>query len=131
MPPRAPRECSKGGCRTLTKTRYCEEHAVVVQQERKRVLDRDRQGDPFRALYNTARWKRIRLQVLYRNPLCAVLDCNQPSYIADHIVTARQWVSQGQDFYDETNLQGLCKLHHDAKTAKETEGFARRKRDYT
>jgi 5-methylcytosine-specific restriction endonuclease McrA len=48
------------------------------------------------------------------------------SAIADHIIAARKHIAQhGGDpslFFDENNLQGVCKACHDAKTAKECGG---------
>jgi 5-methylcytosine-specific restriction endonuclease McrA len=45
---------------------------------------------------------------------------NHASFIADHIIPAHTVVEQRglEAFYDESNIQGLCKRCHDQKTAR-------------
>lgn len=51
------------------------------------------------------------------------------STVVHHVIPARKYIDQhGGDesvFYDDTNLEGVCKPCHDAHTAKEV-GFAPR-----
>jgi hypothetical protein len=123
MPVSAPKECRSQGCRALTRTGYCDEHHGVPKQqqlERGRQQDKQRTGDPLRNLYKTVRWQHIRRSVLVRDIVCQDSNgCNQRCTVVDHIINAREWTAQGNDFHDEDNLQGLCKWHHDTKTAME------------
>lgn len=81
-----------------------------------------RANDPIRKLYQTPTWRATRLVVLSRDPTCKMCG-TATSTIADHIISARAYVAANAGeltyFFDEINLQGLCKSCHDAKTAKE------------
>ena len=57
-------------------------------------------------------WRRIREQVLSEEPTCRV--CGEPSTVVDHIVPLYR---SGRT--ERSNLQGLCKRCHDAKTSEE------------
>ena len=66
---------------------------------------------------NTARWQRIRRMQLAREPLCRT--CRSLGVItaadeADHIVPRTD--GGGHEF---SNLQSLCRHHHEAKTRAE------------
>jgi len=99
----------------------------AIDQESKRAqFESARSSDPIRKLYKTPAWKKTRLQILFRDPICKT--CNlAPSTIADHIISARKYIADhGGDFrffFDEENLGGKCKRCHDSKTAVEV-GFA-------
>ena len=74
-----------------------------------------RTADPRRAIpLNSARWQRLREQVLARDPLCRM--CNAPATDVDHI---------SGDPSDNTpaNLQGLCHACHSYKTGRERAGL--------
>jgi 5-methylcytosine-specific restriction protein A len=91
----------------------------TVQREK---FDVQRANDPIRKLYKTGTWRATRIVIFHRDPLCRL--CHKAeSTIADHIIAARNYIAQhGGDperFFDENNLQGVCKACHDAKTAKE------------
>lgn len=66
-------------------------------------------------LYNTARWKRLRLSQLFRHPRCqcehhAGLSTSPEACVVDHIKP------HGGDlrmFYDPRNLQSMAKECHD------------------
>jgi 5-methylcytosine-specific restriction protein A len=86
-------------------------------------FDAQRQSDPIRKLYKTATWRATRLAILFRDPVCKVCQ-KAASTVADHIIAARRYIAQNAGdpcglFFDENNLQGVCKACHDAKTAKE------------
>jgi len=58
-------------------------------------------------------WALLRRRVLRRDGgVCQI--CGAPANHVDHIVPA---IEGGTD--DETNLQALCSLHHNRKTARE------------
>lgn len=72
-----------------------------------------------------AEHRRIRKQVLAEEPLCR--ECLKegravPTEIADHITP----LSQGGQTV-RSNYQGLCRAHHDAKTARESAQGTRRR----
>lgn len=84
----------------------------------RKAYDVSRNDDPFRKLYSTARWRRLRVRVKARQPLCAVCG-NKATEEIDHVIPARLWVAQGHDFWDEANLQGLCSIDHSKKSGRE------------
>jgi 5-methylcytosine-specific restriction protein A len=93
-------------------------------------FDVQRSNDPIRKLYQTKTWRAVRRIVLARDPFCMIHPVDlEPalSTVVHHVIAARKYVDQhGGDetfFFDESNLQGICKPCHDATTAKEC-GFA-------
>jgi 5-methylcytosine-specific restriction protein A len=124
MPVRALKPCVKPGCGRLN----CSEHTRDQQEERRR-FDQGRAADPIRRLYFSAVWLTTRRIILFRDPICKICGVAF-STVADHKIPARKYVAaHGGDvesFFDESNLQGVCKSCHDAKTAKEC-GWAGRK----
>ena len=116
MAQRPKQECKR--CKELTDGGpLCTKHIEEEKQQR-REYDRLRSSDPFKRLYKTARWLAVRLIVLARDPLCKdERQCEERalSTVVDHIIAAREWVANGGDFYDESNLRGCCKECHDAK----------------
>lgn len=65
-------------------------------------------------LYDTPRWKRLRKLHLYMQPQCIFCikqGLTTEAKIVDHI---RPHKGDADLFYDSTNLQSLCKLHHDS-----------------
>lgn len=83
---------------------------------------------PWRHLYNTARWKRLRLQQLAAHPLCQCAECEEgekqvtPATVVDHIKPHR---GDERLFFDPANLQSLSKPHHDRlKQQQEQGGYA-------
>jgi 5-methylcytosine-specific restriction endonuclease McrA len=97
---------------------------------RRVAIDRMRADDPLRKLYRTQLWRATRRLVLARDPFCGLCpDLQAPalSTIVHHVISARKYIGeQGGDqaaFFDQGNLQGVCKACHDATTAREC-GFA-------
>lgn len=78
---------------------------------------------PWRYLYNTRRWHRLRTAQLRDEPLCRyckALGKVTPAIIADHIKPHK---GDEELFFDSDNLQSLCKLCHDsAKQSQERTG---------
>jgi 5-methylcytosine-specific restriction enzyme A len=79
--------------------------------------ERDRSArNEGRDWYKTARWQRLRWSILKRDlftcqwPGCGRIEANTSLLVADHIEPHR-----GDDrlFWDERNLQCLCKACHD------------------
>lgn len=76
----------------------------------------------WRRLYWTARWKKLRLAHLTSHPICVFCQATgmiRPATVVDHVTPHR-----GDEvlFWDEDNLQSLCKSHHDAAKAQEERG---------
>lgn len=106
------RFCLKPTCRSLVDAGYCAEHSQQREQARP-LFD-------VRKLYRTARWRKLRLIIKGRYPLC--VDClakEPPRYTPttdiDHEVPHR---GNLELFWDERNLRGRCHECHSAKTAR-------------
>lgn len=129
------RLCSSPGCgRAIPDgTRFCAEHAPKTPTTtatfpgiRNHTSGYDADMDAQR---KTARWQQTRARVVKRQPLCARCD-RAMSEIVDHIVPAREAVSQAQfsgfykldkwaGYFFDTNLQGLCRSCHGVKTLED------------
>ena len=73
-------------------------------------------GDKF---YHSAKWRKLRIQVLTKNPMCVHCQLNGNitlATVADHIKP----VSQGGEIWQIDNLQGLCESCHNTKSSKES-----------
>lgn len=73
----------------------------------------------IRKLYHTARWRRLRDDKQRQDPFCD--DCRSEDIETvwtelDHTIPHRGDLKR---FWDPDNLTGKCKVHHDAKTARE------------
>jgi hypothetical protein len=124
------RICSGAGClRTIPDgARFCaecqpvqvapdgiREHGTGYTDE----LDRQRKSP---------KWQGVRARAMQRHPFCA--RCNEVTEIIDHIVPAGVAVQQVRDsgrypldpwlgYYLASNLQGLCRKCHYAKTLED------------
>jgi len=70
-------------------------------------------------LYNTARWRRLRKQVLQREPFCRECKKHGAAVMAtdvDHIKSHR---GNEELFWDINNLQPLCHSCHSKKTRRD------------
>ena len=77
------------------------------------------QSRPWRRLYNTKAWHRLRTAQLRDEPLCcfcSALGIVTPATVADH-----KTPHKGNEvlFYDRCNLQSLCKTCHDSAKQKQ------------
>jgi len=103
--------CRAPGCATIGP---CAEHDV----ERGRL---ERQSKPaWSSWYHIARWRHhvwgLRSRALAASPLCS--ECRRTGHVVeatevDHIVPHR---GDPALFWSSTNVQALCKRHHDEKT---------------
>jgi 5-methylcytosine-specific restriction protein A len=66
------------------------------------------------AIYRTRRWQLLRRRVLFEQPICAGCD-NALAVDVDHVTP----LGQGGAPYARSNVQGLCKRCHGAKTRLE------------
>ncbi|ASS66387.1 5-methylcytosine-specific restriction enzyme A [Paenibacillus sp. RU4T] len=113
MPASPNKPCSKPGCPALTTGRFCQSH--TKQDDRQRGTAAQRGYD--------SKWRKARVGFLIKHPLCVTCTAEGAvgaATVVDHIVP-----HQGDKvlFWDRNNWQGLCKLHHDRKTAQEDGGF--------
>ena len=111
MPYQSLRKCTYPGCNVLVKSGRCVAHA--------RARDRVTHDPDSKKLYNSPQWQALRAAQLAKDPWCA--DClkrgeHMPATEVDHIVPHR---GDPQLFFDEKNLQSLCKPDHSSKTANE------------
>lgn len=91
---------------------------VALAKADERAYDA-RRGSASARGYGRA-WAARRAAYLASHPWCAVEGCREPAVEVDHIVPRRRG---GSD--DETNLQGLCRRHHSAKTVRQDGGLGR------
>jgi len=70
--------------------------------------------NPLRALYNSAKWKALRWDVLaaarFTCAMCGRLEADTSKLVCDHIEAHRGDVGL---FWNRANLQCLCKTCHD------------------
>jgi 5-methylcytosine-specific restriction endonuclease McrA len=90
---------------------------VLTRQERERGRDRQRDaGQPWRQWYKTARWQRLRWSVLVRDAftcrICDQVEADTSQLVADHRLPHHGGPVL---FWDEANLQCLCKICHDGE----------------
>lgn len=73
----------------------------------------------WKHLYNTALWKKLRLNQLTKSPICCYCEKQgriEAATVVDHIKPHK-----GDEilFYNPRNLQSMCKQHHDSTKARE------------
>jgi 5-methylcytosine-specific restriction protein A len=88
----------------------CAEHATRVRVDT---------ATECKAWYDSARWKRLRLDVIREQPFCVECITRGLRVLTsdvDHIVPHR---GEPQLFWSRTNLQGLCRPCHTRKTRTE------------
>lgn len=111
MPHRPPRPCNYPGCPSLTRDRYCPQHAAAHQQaERQRLAAR-----PSAAQRGYGRaWQRARGEWLAAHPACQ--RCGQVGSEVHHI---RRLDDGGT--HDPSNLMTLCISCHHSVTKRESD----------
>lgn len=121
------RPCSKMGCRNITADRYCDQHALLADQQRKerhRHYDRYQRDQQAAKFYNSIEWKRVRQQALIKDHgLCQ--DCLEEQRITtadvvDHIKPLRLFWHLRLTL---SNLRSLCHMHHNRKTAEDKQKY--------
>ncbi|SEM88349.1 hypothetical protein SAMN05192583_1394 [Sphingomonas gellani] len=88
----------------------------------RQTYDRRRDEQPWRKWYKTARWQALRWSVLVRDrftcqrPGCGRIEPDTSLLVADH-----KRAHRGDEalFWDECNLQTLCKPCHDSDKQRE------------
>jgi len=93
---------------------------AIYKQQRVKTKQHGKNRTPY-----NYRWKQVREDWLRANPLCVICMENgiiTPAKEVDHIVAHKGNYAM---FWDNGNLQSLCKSCHSTKTAKEDGGFGR------
>lgn len=95
------------------------------RQQRRREYDRKRaEEQPWRKLYNTPRWRRMRARKLQANSLCE--PCMDQGRCSLATVVDHKTAHKGDRslFFDEANLESQCSTCHDRhKQREEVVGF--------
>lgn len=115
MPERAPSACRRPGCSGVVRDGVCS-HCGPLRKRTSAAHD-ERRGSS-RARGYDARWERLRRMHLAGEPLCRMCLAQgrvTPAVLVDHIVPVRD----GGAVLDDDNLQSLCRVCHDAKTAED------------
>lgn len=117
------RPCNKIGCRNITTERYCEDHADIVDQQRKerhKHYDKHQRDKQTARFYNSKEWERVRQQAIIKGyGLC--VECLKDKRIkpydaVDHIKPTKLFWELRSTL---SNLQLLCHQHHAVKTAED------------
>jgi 5-methylcytosine-specific restriction enzyme A len=80
---------------------------------------------PWRKWYGTARWREMRLRIFARDGFtcqhrgCGFMTADTSKLVCDHRQPHR---GDERLFWDEGNLQTLCKPHHDREKQREERG---------
>ena len=94
---------------------------TTEQARRRRHDQRRRQSQPWRALYDTARWQRLRREQLAREPLCR--RCTRDGKVTAATVVHHEQRHNGDaHLFFASPLESLCAWHHDAE-AQSTEAL--------
>ena len=106
-PAMPPTRCTFEGCSRLTPSgrSRCPEHATRSASAHSRWLSEHPQ--------DRGPWLALRGRVLEAHPVCQWRGCTSQATDVDHIVE----IADGGAFLDEGNVQALCRLHHERKTA--------------
>ena len=106
--------------------------AARTHGSKARSLHRKRgTSKPGHPLYTKAKWNGkygLRLRHLSKHPFCVVcreqgkstIECIPKVAVVDHIIPHR---GRPEIFFDEDNLQTMCKPHHSQKTVQDMGGF--------
>ena len=72
------------------------------------------QEKPFHHLYSNTRWQKARARFLRHYPLCVMCQKEgriTPATVVDHIEPHK---GDEEKFWDESNWQPLCAIHHNS-----------------
>ncbi|WP_026524740.1 HNH endonuclease signature motif containing protein [Butyrivibrio sp. MB2005] len=112
MPYKPKHPCMHPGCANLCDGKYCDEHRKIHPNgDRKSAAERG---------YGS-KWQKARKRFLDKPENFFCLECKKEGVytratVVDHITPHR---GDPRLFWDESNWQPLCKMHHDHKTFTE------------
>ncbi len=121
MPLKLKTRCRHRGCPAATRHGYCDQH---VQERYHRVADRQRGSSSERGY--DQRWRHVRDIYVRQHPICEV--CLEQGTVTlestlievDHIIPIMIDPSRR---LDSTNLQSLCRRHHQLKTLQDQQQY--------
>lgn len=94
----------------LVRSGRCAAHPYTKRVER----------DPaVKQLYNSKQWQSLRAAQLSKEPWCADCLAEDRHVMATEVDHVTPHNGDPKLFFDEHNLQSLCKSHHSSKTANE------------
>ena len=70
------------------------------------------------SFYNSRQWRKLRLMILERDPLCKMCE-KRGKIITANVVDHTEPINKGGDKLNTNNLQGLCTRCHNSKSARE------------
>lgn len=100
-------------------------YGAEKRKDQAKQYDRDRANAPGRAWYFQKRWSDLRLIQLRAKPCCEQCDREGRTTAATVVDHVRPHKGDEALFFDQENLQSLCKPCHDRKTATEDGGLGR------
>ena len=125
------RLCSSAGCgrKIADDLRFCDECKPAGANGNGIRAHSSADREKLAHLYSGARWQRLARTVMQRDPLCTRCKLSV-SELVDHIVPAGVAIAQAEangkwpfdkwaGFYLITNLHGLCRSCHHAKTIED------------
>lgn len=123
MPRKPLTACTWPLCEELSDKPRCPKHQREWAQNQRRGSSTERgYGKP---------WQRKSEAYLATHPTCEWYEgCDAEATVVDHVIPWREFLSR-KAADDLSNLQALCKPHHDYKTAVYDGGFGRERQDPT
>lgn len=106
--------CNYPGCNefTIPHSIYCSKHKEHSNKKRIAFRNAKRSNEAF---YNTSEWRKLKKKHLKENNYCVWCGSNNDLSV-DHIIPPR---GNTDLFFNENNLQTLCKNCHRIKTTQE------------
>lgn len=107
---------------TTLKSRLSPLRSKLSAPSGRQAYDADRDRQDWRRWYKTARWQALRYAVLTRDlftcqwPGCGRVEADTSRLVADH---RRAHRGDEKLFWDERNLQTLCKPCHDSRKQRQ------------
>lgn len=120
--------CRAQGCNAkIDHMGYCSAHQHIADEREANRFANARKNyhtSNHQKMYQCARWRALRHRIIARDGCCVVCGATTNLHV-DHIEP-----HNGHEdlFYDESNLQVLCRLHHGQKTAIESQQKAASRR---
>ncbi len=109
MPMKALHLCSKPGCTTLTRERYCTKH----REEYYTRYNRERTDKQYTGFYKTDEWRAVRAMALardgYQCVMCKMKGIKKKADMVHHIIPIKKDWSKRLDL---NNLMSLCDACH-------------------
>ena len=116
------RRCKHPTCNELVSVtdKYCDKHKTTREQQYN--YNRRRYDREYLNFYNSARWRRLREQILMQNHYICV-RCGRQAEMVDHIVPTKvDWNRR----LDPSNMQAMCWSCHNRKTEEDNKRYPKK-----